>query len=58
MSPAAADLQRGDVIQEVNHKPISNVQQYKQALAAAGDQPVLLLVDRGGVTQYVVVETH
>ena len=57
-SPAAADLQRGDVIQEVNHKPISNVQQYKQALAAAGDQPVLLLVDRGGVTQYVVVETH
>ena len=57
-SPAAADLQRGDVIQEVNHKPISNVEQYKQALAAAGDQPVLLLVDRGGVTQYVVVETH
>jgi len=57
-SPAAADLQRGDVIQEVNHKPISNVQQYKQALAAAGNQPVLLLVDRGGVTQYVVVETH
>ena len=57
-SPAAADLQRGDVIQEVNHKPISNVDQYKQALAAAGSQPVLLLVDRGGVTQYVVIETH
>ncbi len=57
-SPAAADLQRGDVIQEVNHKPISNVQQYQQALAAAGNQPVLLLVDQGGVTKYVVVETH
>ena len=57
-SPAAAELQRGDVIQEVNHKPISNVEQYKQAVSAAGDQPVLLLVDRGGVTQYVVVETH
>lgn len=57
-SPAAADLQRGDVIQEVNHKPISNVEQYNQAVSAAGSQPVLLLVNRGGVTQYVVVETH
>ena len=57
-SPAAADLERGDVIQEVNHKPISDVEQYRQALAAAGDQPVLLLVNRGGVTKYVVVETH
>jgi serine protease Do len=57
-SPAAADLQRGDVIQEVNHKPIANVEQYKQALATAGNQPVLLLVNRGGVTQYIVVETH
>ncbi|MGB7308735.1 MAG: PDZ domain-containing protein, partial [Candidatus Acidiferrales bacterium] len=57
-SPAAADLQRGDVIQEVNHKPISNVEQYNQAVSAAGSQPVLLLVNRGGTTQYVVVETH
>ena len=57
-SPAAADLQRGDVIQEVNHKPISNVEQYKQAVSAAGSQPVLLLGESGGVTQYVVVETH
>jgi len=57
-SPAAADLQRGDIIQEVNHKPISNVDQYKQAVSAAGSQAVLLLVNRGGVTQYVVVETH
>jgi serine protease Do len=57
-SPAAADLQRGDVIQEVNHKPISNVEEYNQAVSAAGSQSVLLLVNRGGVTQYVVVETH
>jgi serine protease Do len=57
-SPAAADLQRGDVIQEVNHKPIANVEQYRQALSTAGNQPVLLLRDRGGVTQYIVVETH
>lgn len=57
-SPAGADLQRGDVIQEVNHKPVSNVEQYRQALAAAGNQPVLLLVNRGGITQYVVIDTH
>ncbi|MGA3293494.1 MAG: DegQ family serine endoprotease [Candidatus Acidiferrales bacterium] len=55
---AAADLQRGDVIQEVNHKPVSNIEEYRKALAGTGDQPVLLLVNRGGTTQYVVVESH
>ena len=58
-SPAANDLTRGDVIQEVNHKPVSNVEEYRQAIAAAGNQPVLLLVNRGGGgTQYIVVEPH
>jgi len=57
-SPAANDLQRGDVIQEVNHKPVSNVDQYRQALSSAGDQPVLLLVLRNGITQYIVIQTH
>ena len=55
-SSASADLQRGDVIQEVNHKPVSSIEQYRQALAGADDKPVLLLVNRGGTTQYVVVE--
>lgn len=57
-SPAAGELNRGDVIQEVNHKPVSNVEEYRQAIAAAGNQPVLLLVNRGGGTQYVVIEPH
>jgi serine protease Do len=57
-SPAASELNRGDVIQEVNHKPVSNGQEYRQAIAAAGNQPVLLLVNRGGATQYVVIEPH
>ncbi len=57
-SPAATELNRGDVIQEVNHKPVSNVEEYRQAIAAAGNQPVLLLVNRGGGTQYVVIESH
>lgn len=55
---AAAGLSRGDLIQEVNHKPVHSVTEYKQALAAAGKQPVLLLVNEGGVTQYVVIESR
>jgi len=52
---AAAGLSNGVVIQEVNHKPISNVQEFRQAITSAGKQPVLLLVNQGGVTGYVVV---
>ena len=53
---AAAPLNRGDVIQEINHKPISNTSDYQQALSGVGKQAVLLLVNHGGVTGYVVVE--
>jgi serine protease Do len=56
-SPAAeAGLNRGDVIQEVNHKPVANIQQYRQAVASAGQQPVLLLVNQDGVTRYLVIQ--
>jgi serine protease Do len=54
---AGAGLNRGDVIQEVNHKPVRNVTQYNEAISAAGDQGVLLLVNRGGTTHYVVVQS-
>ena len=53
---AAAGIGQGDVIQEVNHKPISSTSEYQQALAGVNKTPVLLLVNRGGVTRYVVVE--
>ncbi|HVA95774.1 MAG TPA: DegQ family serine endoprotease [Candidatus Dormibacteraeota bacterium] len=52
---AAAGIQQGDVIEEVNRKPVRNVNQYEQAIAGAGNQPVLLLVSRGGVTHFIVV---
>jgi serine protease Do len=55
-SAAAAGIQQGDVIEEVNHKPVSNVQQYRDALSAAGNQPVLLLINQQGTTAYVVVQ--
>jgi len=55
-SPAAdAGIQQGDVIQEVNRKPVHNLEEYRQALATAGNQSVLLLVNRGGTTLFVVV---
>jgi len=55
---AAAGINRGDVIQEINHKPVTSASQYKQLMAGAGSQPILLLVNHGGVTGYVVVEAH
>jgi serine protease Do len=55
---AAAGLQRGDVIQEVNRQSVHNITEYKQALAAAGKQQVLLLVNTGGVTHYEVIESR
>jgi serine protease Do len=54
-SPAAGYLQRGDVIQEVNRKRVANVTQYDEAVAAAGTNSVLLLVNRGGQTIYVPI---
>ena len=60
-SPAATaqpPISRGDVIQEINHKPIRNLSDYRQAIATAGNQPVLLLVNHGGVTLYSVVQPH
>jgi len=57
-SPAASSLQKGDVIQEVNHKPVSSIEQFRQAVSAAGKGSVLLLVNRQGVTTYVVLESQ
>jgi serine protease Do len=55
---AAAGVSRGDVIQEINHKPVASAAQYKQLMAGASGQPILLLVDSAGITHYVVVEAH
>jgi serine protease Do len=56
---AAAGLNRGDVIQEVNHKPVTSVADYQSAVASSpANQPLLLLINEGGITRYVVVEAH
>jgi serine protease Do len=56
-SPAAeAGLHQGDVIQEVNRKPVRSAADFQQAIRQAGNQPVLLLIQRGKNHVYVVVE--
>ncbi len=55
-SAAEAGLQRGDIIQEVNRKPVHNVQQYREALTGADSQSVLLLINRAGNTRYVMIQ--
>lgn len=51
---AEAGLQRGDVIQEVNRKPVRNTSDFEAAMRNSKDQ-TLLLVNRQGSTIYVAV---
>jgi serine protease Do len=50
-----AGLQRGDVVEEVNHKSVTAVDQFQAAVSQAGNQPLLLLINRGGSHLFVVV---
>jgi Do/DeqQ family serine protease len=55
-SPAAeVGLQQGDVIQEVNRQPVRNPAEMRAALQKSANRTPLLLVNRGGQTQYVPV---
>ncbi|HXY24122.1 MAG TPA: PDZ domain-containing protein [Candidatus Acidoferrum sp.] len=56
-SPAAdAGLQRGDVIEQINRQPVTSVGDYDRLTSQAGKKPIMLLVNRGGNTTFVVVE--
>ena len=56
-SPAEeAGFRRGDVIQEVNRKPVASPEQFRNAVQQSGGQPLLLLIDRGGDHIFVAVE--
>jgi serine protease Do len=53
---AEAGLQQGDVIQEVNHQPVTTSQEFRRAMSSVQkDSPVLLLVNRGGNTAYLAI---
>ncbi len=53
---AEAGLQRGDVIQEVNREVVTNVATFERAIRRAADGPIMLLVNRGGRTFFIVIE--
>ncbi len=56
-SPAeTAGIQPGDVIEEVNRMPVRNLREYDRAVAGAGNSPILLLINSGGHTQYVILQ--
>jgi serine protease Do len=53
---AEAGLQRGDVIQQVNRKPVTNVSEFRQGISSTTkDKPVLLLVNRQGNTLFLAI---
>jgi serine protease Do len=52
---AQAGLEHGDVIQEVNHKPVQDVNGFQATLDSAGKRPLLMLVDRAGKHWFVTV---
>jgi serine protease Do len=49
---ADSGLQKGDVIQQVNHQPVNNVSEFQNAISKAGSEP-LLLVNRDGRTLFI-----
>jgi serine protease Do len=52
---AAAGLMAGDVIEEVNRKPVATIEELRSAVRATTDRPLLLLVHRQGADVYVPV---
>jgi serine protease Do len=50
-----AGLERGDVIQQVNHQPVTSAQEFSQMVNAKKDSPVLLLVNHDGETMFLAI---
>jgi serine protease Do len=56
-SPATdAGLQRGDVIEQVNRQPVNSVDDYQHLIGQAGKKTIVLLIERGGNTTFLVVQ--
>jgi len=52
---AAAGIERGDVIEQVNQQPVRSADEIRAALERSGDRPVLLLVNNRGTRLFVTV---
>jgi serine protease Do len=55
---AEAGLARGDVIMEINRQAVRSIDDVQNALNAAGDRPVLLLIARGGQVIFITVRAR
>ena len=56
-SAAEAGIKRGDVITEIDRKPVSNMSEYQRSLGAIKKgRTVLFLIKRGGTTIYIAVK--
>jgi serine protease Do len=55
-SPAADAVGRGSVIVAIDKHPVTSIADFKRLMAAAKDKPVLLTVNNGGQTGFVVVQ--
>ena len=54
-SAADAGLRQGDLIQEVNRRPVRNLTEFTAAVQQSGSRPALLLVKRGEASVYVTL---
>ncbi len=52
---AEAGLRPGDVIEQINRRPVRSAEDLKSALSRAGSQPSLLLINRRGSAAYVTL---
>jgi Do/DeqQ family serine protease len=53
---AAAGIRPGDVIEEVNRKPVTDVAELRAAAKSSGDRPALVLVNRKGASLFLAME--
>jgi serine protease Do len=53
---ADAGIQEGDIIQEVNRRPVQSVEELRTAVRGASGRPVLLLINRQGRDVFVTVK--
>ena len=53
---AAAGIRPGDVIEEVNRKPVADAAELRAAAKSSGERPALVLVNRKGASLFLAVE--
>ncbi len=57
-SAAAAGIQQGDLIQEVNRQPVKTVTEFSAAMQRSGPKPALVLVKRRNAVIYMTLKAN